>query len=860
MSGTTDHDIPDLTICDREPITRLDRIQSFGFLLALSNDWTIARASANTAEMLGIPAETLIGRALDTVISRQALHDIRNRMTILQATSSERLFDVGLVTPKKRFDLSVHYSGDLLVLEGEPSLVQDRMEAASMVRAMIERLKRTKTVGDFHRDAARQVRAITGFERVMIYRFDDSGDGDVIAEATRSNIESFLGLRYPASDIPAQARTLYLANPFRIIADVQAPTVPVLPLRHGPDQALDMTQAVTRAVSPVHIEYLTNMGVGASLSISIIVEGKLWGLIACHHTEARCPSFVMRTAAELFGHMYSMTLESRLRGDAAIEERNARDLSDRMMTAIAGDETLLTNAEWIRDIVGGMIQCDGVAVFQAGKVTMNGATPPESEIHAIARYLDTTSPSRVFDTSELSSIEPRCAKSADRASGMLSIPVSRVPRDYIMLFRRELLEEVRWSGNPTKALVKTEDGMRLSPRKSFAAFAEMVRGKARPFSEADRRIGEAVRIAVIEVILRYSEAASEERRRSTERSELLIAELNHRVRNILTLVRGLIARTGQNTTSVADYMASLNGRVQALARAHDYVTRNSWGPASLVSLLEDEVNAYRRNGHDVLIVDGPPVQLHPTAISTMALVIHELATNSVKYGALSTEGSVQVALDVRDDGSLDIHWRERGGPAVQAPTRRGFGSVVIERTVPFDLQGTADVRYPLSGLEADFHLPAKHVAAKETKAMTRARAVAPEVGKPAAAEPEIKPLAGTSVLLLEDSMIIALETEDMLYALGAEHVTTASTIAEADACILAERFDLAVLDINVAGQVSFDLAQRLKKAGVPYIFASGYGDLVPLGPDQGGTIVLQKPFELDHLKQALLTSIQSRVG
>lgn len=860
MSDTIDQSIPDLTICDREPITRLDRIQSFGFLLALSNDWTIARASENAAEMLGTAAEQLIGRPLDTLISRQALHDIRNRMSILQATSSERLYDIGLITPKKRFDLSLHYSGDLLILEGEPSLPQAPMEAASMVRAMIERLKRAKTVADFHRDAARQVRAITGFERVMIYRFDHNGDGDVIAESTRSNTESFLGLRYPASDIPVQARALYLASPFRIIADVHAPTVAVLPLRGQPEQALDMTHAITRAVSPVHIEYLTNMGVGASLSISIIVEGRLWGLVACHHLEARCPSFVMRTAAELFGHMYSMTLESRLRGDAATDERNARALSDRMMMAIAGDEALLTNAAWIRDIVGGMIQCDGVAVFQPGKVTLNGSTPAESEINAIARFLDSTSPSRVYDTHEIALIDPGLALSADRAAGMLAIPVSRTPRDYIMLFRRELLEEVRWGGDPTKAVVKTEDGLRLSPRKSFAAFAEMVRGKASPFSDADRRIGEAVRIAIIEVILRYSEAASGERRQSTERSTLLIAELNHRVRNILTLVRGLIARTGQNATGVAEYTTALNGRVQALARAHDYVTRNSWGPASLISLLEDEVNAHRRNGHDVLLIDGPPVYLQPTAISTMALVIHELATNSAKYGALSTEGVVHVALDVRADGGLDIRWREAGGPPVQAPTRRGFGSVVIERTVPFDLQGTAEIRYSLSGVEADFFIPAKHVVAGSKDAAVRFDAVAAEEAHVDAPSTEINLLAGTSVLLLEDSMIIALETEDMLSALGASKVTTASTIAEAHALVSANRFDLAVLDINVAGQVSFDFAHRLKKAGVPYVFASGYGDQVVLAGEEAGTIVLQKPFETDHLRQALLMSIEARTA
>ncbi len=860
MVETSGQGLPDLTICDREPITRLDRIQSFGFLLAISNDWTIERASANTLSMLGLAADALIGKPLDTVIDVHALHEIRNRLTLQRARSSVRLYGIGLVSPEKRFDLSLHYSDDLLVLEGEPSPPQDHSEVASMVLAMIERLKRTKTLAEFHRDAARQVRAITGFERVMIYCFADNGDGDVIAESIRSDFESFLGLRYPASDIPGQARPLYLANPFRIIADVHAETVPMLPLRAGPEHALDMTQAVTRAVSPVHIEYLTNMGVGASLSISIILEGRLWGLIACHHTTASCPSFVMRTAAELFGHMYSMSLESRLRGDAALGERKARDFSDRMMTAIADNESLLMNAEWIRDMVSGVIDCDGVAIFLADTITLNGATPPEGEVAAIARHLDSASPTGIFDCNQLSLIAPGCATSTDRAAGMLAIPVSRTPRDYIMLFRRELLKQVRWSGDPAKALVETENGMRLSPRKSFAAFTEMVRGTAQPFTEADRSVAEAIRIAIIEVILRYSEAASDERRQASERSDLLIAELNHRVRNILTLVRGLIARTGQNATGVAEYKTKLNGRIQTLARAHDYLTSNSWGPGSLLALLEDEVNVYRRDGHEALIVEGPPVQLQPTAVSTMALVIHELVTNSAKYGALSTFGSVHVALEVSGDGGLVVRWRERGGPPVEAPVRRGFGSVVIERTVPFDLQGTAEVRYVLTGLEADFTLPAKHVHFDEKEAPVTAKAALSKdapVDVPAASNDV---LAGLSVLLLEDSLIIALETEDMLYALGAKQVTTASTIAEAGGAIAATQLDLAVLDINIAGQTSFDFAQRLRKAGVPYIFASGYGNRVPLNGEEAGTVILQKPIELADLRQAILMKIESRVG
>jgi CheY-like chemotaxis protein len=274
-------------------------------------------------------------------------------------------------------------------------------------------------------------------------------------------------------------------------------------------------------------------------------------------------------------------------------------------------------------------------------------------------------------------------------------------------------------------------------------------------------------------------------------------------------------------------------------------------------LFEDEVNAHRRNGHEVLFLEGPPILLRPDAISTMALVIHELATNSAKYGALAAQGSVHVTLQPREDGGLDIRWREQGGPPVTPPTRRGFGSAIVERTVPFDLQGTAELRYVLSGLEADFYLPAKHViiGTETSPAGDGIPDTAAKQMLPAARRDDV--LSDQSILLLEDNLIIALETEDMLLALGAREVTVASTIAEAVAAATATRFDLAVLDINVAGQVSFGFAKQLKDGGVPYIFASGYGDQVPLDSERAGAIVLQKPFEIEHLRQAVLIQAEA---
>jgi len=840
---------PDLSACDREPITRLDHIQNFGFLIAMTNDWTIVRVSENVEAFLKVKPEKLLGSCIDRWISPTALHDIRNRISILGATVNERIFHLKLVQGLPSIDLAIHVQGDLLILEGEHSQKAERLEAASMVRAMAARLAKSKTLTKFHHEAARQVRAITGFDRIMVYQFDIEGHGEVIAESTRANVESFIGLHFPASDIPQQARTLYVLNPFRIIADVAAPTVKLLPPADAVTPPLDLSHSITRAVSPVHIEYLRNMQVGASLSISILVEERLWGLIACHANDARLPSFVMRTAAELFGGIYSLMLESRLHREDGEDEREARALADRMIATIAGNEGLLDNAQWLQDVTRDVIDSDGVAIYRAGAIHLHGATPTEAQIIALAHHLSVASPSRVFVTDHLSTVHAACGGTADQAAGMMSIPISLVPRDYFLLFRRERINEVRWGGDPAKVAEHSADGLRISPRQSFAAFAQLVRGRAQPFSEREQRIGEAIRQALIEVILRYSDGASDERRRASERQELLIAELNHRVRNIFALVRSLVTKTGQVTSDVASYVDSLSGRVQALARAHDRVTRQNWGPAALAGLFEDEIAAHD-GARSQLILSGENVLLQPHAISTMALVVHELVTNSCKHGALSSTGRVEVVTEMVDGDGVYIRWKEIGGPAVLAPTRRGFGSVIVERTVPFDLQGTAEIRFLAMGLEADFFIPHQHVViASDISAVG-----GPSEGNNLASEsvePSDLPLQGANVLLVEDNMIIALEAEDMLRDLGADQVALASTLAEADLFLAHQSFQFAMLDINVGRGTSFDLATKLKNAGTPVIFASGYGDELALDRRNGDDIVIQKPYERDHLARAV---------
>ncbi len=832
----------DLTNCEREPIHILGNIQDFGFLIAVSADWFVVRASANLARHTGVEPGAVLGQPLVGFFTERAIHDIRNRVTLLRGPDAvERLFGVTLREGGAPFDVALHFSGDCIVIEAEPAVVQD-MEAAAMVRAMIARVGQADTFQGFLREGARQVRALTGFDRVKVYRFDDQGSGEVVAEALRPGVDSFLGLHYPASDIPPQARKLYLRNIFRVIADINSVSVPILPQRDAKGAPLDLSLAVTRAVSPIHIEYLQNMGVGASLSISIICDGKLWGLFACHHYGPLLPSLAYRTAAELFGQMFSFMLESRERRQAAEYESHARMAADRLMVTMAQDAALMDNAQWLGEQVLDLIPADGVGVFANGRATLLGLTPPPEGFGVIIRHLIDRGVNDVCISESLHQLVPEAAAYADRASGMLAIPVSRAPGDYVVLFRAEQLRSVRWAGNPQKPVEHGPHGARLTPRKSFEAWSELVKGQSLPFTAAQRRVAEGLRSGMLEVLLRLSDSAEAERSKAQERQALLIAELNHRVRNILALIRGLISQTRSSAQTVEGFVATLDDRVAALARAHDQITSQSWGPARLSDLLEVETGAFLGAKRAQVKLEGPPLMIQPSAFTTLALVFHELMTNAAKYGALSDSGQVTVAWRLSSEGDLLMDWSESGGPAVTAPTRRGFGSTIIEQSIPFDLGGKADISYQVTGVRAHFCVPARHVAGVAT-----GRSATPGKDLAVAAEP----LKGRRVLLVEDSMIIALDAEDALKEIGAVKVTVAASLARAMAVLDEASFDFALLDFNLGAESSMPVAERLSQMGVPFAFATGYGEGAGLSERFPGLRVVAKPYGADHLRRGL---------
>jgi two-component sensor histidine kinase/CheY-like chemotaxis protein len=447
----------------------------------------------------------------------------------------------------------------------------------------------------------------------------------------------------------------------------------------------------------------------------------------------------------------------------------------------------------------------------------------------------------VFDTGHLASLYPEAVLHAEKAAGMLAIPISDVPRDYILLFRRERLHATTWAGNPQKAVALADDGLRLSPRKSFAAFTSISHGRSLPFTDENRRTARALRAALVELTLGFSRYREETHVKTVQRQELLIAELNHRIRNIIGLIRGLISQSGIHTDKVSEYVQSLDGRIQSLARAHDQITRENWNPARVSELLDREISAYVPEQLERFTRLGPEVLVRPQAFSTLSLVVHELVTNAAKYGSLSRHGSVAVTTEIRAGLGLYINWREIDGPPVQAPRRRGFGSVILERLVPFDLGGTAQIRYEPGGLEADFFIPSAHIV--EAAALMGSDGgqsdLAPVVSVD---QPHNRPLEGMSVLLLEDNLILALETEDLLHHFGAKVVFLASSIDAASQILKSQRLDFALLDLYIGAHTSLEFALSVRASQIPFIFATGYGENADLSLFHPPPAIVTKPY------------------
>ncbi len=842
----SDSDSVDLTNCDREPIHQLGRVQSYGALLAVSTDWIVQHASENLHDILGIDHDSAIGRPLQDLIVHDGFERMRKSMHLTDTPDGVvRLFGMTLQNDNRTFDVSLHGSGRHMIVEFEPRAVSHGRDVMSEVYPQILQLKGCADLESLARRATTALQKLSGFDSVMLYQFQADMSGKVLAETRSDGAHRYLGLIFPASDIPAQARALYKRSLLRLIADVDDPGSMISPPHTVDGAPVDLSLAVTRAVSPIHIEYLKNMGVNASMSVSIIKDGELWGLFACHHHSPRYIDYERRTAFEMFAHMFSYELTRFEDGQRKIAEVNTNRLQSRLMTHMADGQKLAESLLAVSDDIQSVLPHDGLCLYDGESPTCIGTTTTAEEVRSIARFLDRSIGSQNYYTDCLGNVHEPARDYEDRIAGVLAIPISKRPRDYLLLFRRPINDTVSWAGDPNKPVTVGPNGVRLTPRKSFDVWKETVAGRSAPWTNQEVHAANLLRTVLLEVFLKVTDAANLERERAQEQQQLLISELNHRVRNILNLMRGLLSQSRASAATLEDFTANLDGRIHALARAHDQLTADHWEPASLRELIVCEFAAYADGKAARVKITGPDALVKPQAYTTLALVLHEMATNSVKYGALcDSRGRVDINISQDNAGGLLIDWFERGGPPVSPPDRRGFGTVIIETSIPHELKGDSRIHYKVTGVEAHFRLP-PHVLAKVIEEQA---APSPAPVQPAQ-EAAGADFAGPA-LVLEDSLIIAMDAAAMLEDMGASPVEIASSVNDAMAWLETVTPNHAVLDVNLGDEQSLPVAEKLHDMGVPFVLATGYGDNQALVETYPPCEIVQKPFTDTALRSA----------
>ena len=841
-----------LQSCDLEPIHIIGQIQNFGWLVALSSDWIVQRVSLNCGELLGQPAEAVTGTPANMWFTPAAIEAIRHRLANLVPQRVERIFALDLTHDRRRCDVAIWRSGRVIVLEVEPASGAGTHDYLGLVRPMLDAVRRAATPESLYAVAAKQMRRLTGFDRVKVYRFDETGAGEVLGESRADGVDSFLGLHFPASDIPQQARRLYRENLLRMIADVDAPTVPIHPALDANGEPLDLSASGLRAVSPVHVEYLRNMGVHASMSVSIMRHGALWGLFACHHYSPLTLSHATRTAAELFGEFFASTLDQ-VQARTALRLRDqATLLHDRMMAQVASGGSLLDTFDSFSDMIREVIPFDGIVGFVDGEFLSRGSTPDRAQFTHLARFLNTTGTGTCWSSVHLAEAYPAAAAFGERAAGLLSIPVSRTPRDYVVLFRGPHAQSVNWAGNPNESKTVGPMGDRLTPRKSFALWQEERRQHAKPWTASEVATAESIRVTLIEVILHLMETSAQERNAAARRQQDLIAELNHRVRNSLNLISGLVNQGRRNAPSVPEFAAAIAGRIQALARAHDMVNATNWAPYPIADLVRTEVAEVFPGATGRLQIAGVKAMIRPSGFTTLAVVVHELVSTSA---ALATaEGRAEVTLTQTARGELMIEWRENAVSEAQRPLD-GVAQVILERSIPYELGGSAHLTHGENGLVATFTIPADRVDIAEGEAATTAgpRGAAPVVC-------DAPRLLSARALIVEDNVIIGLEAEDQLFSMGAATIDMASTVSHALDLVGRNAYEFALLDINLGNETSERVAEALSRQGTPYAFTTGYGE-VPWARNAGAHVtapVVTKPLDTIALERAISAAMALR--
>ena len=677
----------DLTDCDREPIHIPGSIQPHGVMLVADRTTQeIAYAAGDVARLTGRSA--WLDRTLGEVLDDAFAGDF-GRLTDSIAVSSYCGRWRG--ADGAELDVSAHVSDPWLIVELEPAQgVVTAAQILSELEAAALAFERAASVQALCERAAVTFRRLIGYDRVMVYQFLDEGAGAVLAEDKTDDLPSFLHHHFPGSDIPVQARALYVRNLVRVIPNIDYVPAPMQPLL-GDVADLDMSDCVLRSVSPIHLQYMKNMKVGASASISIVKDGVLWGLIACHNDQPRLLPYDIRAAARALAGGLARQIKAKEEAEAYRERIRLRSFEDDIVARLAAEGPLDAHfTESLPDLKK-MLSADGVAILRGGELSLLGETPNESDIRALADWA-LKQPNPVVSSHTFEKVYPPAEAFRERGAGVVAVTVSTEEPCVLIWFRAEEIEHVNWAGNPHKA-VGLKPGEQLTPRTSFEAWSETVRGVAQRWTAAEVEGAQRLRNAILDVRqrrrlrelnARLSETVADKEALLGQK-EMLLKEVNHRVQNSLQLVSsflGLQSREIDDERMRAAFEEARR-RLGAVALVHRRLYRaDQIETVDLSRYLEELVEEMGASmGGEwtgQIRLDAAPVLIATDKAVTLGLVLTELVINANKYAYDGAPGPIEITLEQhRNDLRLIVADQGRG----KASPGEGFGSRMLKAMV-----------------------------------------------------------------------------------------------------------------------------------------------------------------------------------
>jgi two-component system, chemotaxis family, sensor kinase Cph1 len=639
----------DLNNCDREPIHVPGSIQPHGWLLAFDLAGALSHASANAAAALRAPL------AFGSGVEALGLDADGAELSLLREAFAEA--GAGNLAPNSvettvhgvPADLVVHAHEGRVIAEWETRRESSDEVASFALKAhrMIDRLRRHKGVEAMLGDAVEQVRRLTGFDRVMAYRFRHDDSGEVLAEARDAALDPYLGLRYPASDIPAQARRLYVLNTLRLIGDVGYAPLPV----HARDAAapLDMSHCVLRSVSPIHVEYLQNIGVGASMSVSIVVGGRLWGLIACHHRTPRHVPYSVRMACDVLAQVLASTVSSLVAAQQTIEVARAAATRTGMMESVLHSDDILAAVLSHEEALRVSLHADALIVAEYGKLV---ASPQidEATATAIVQSLQLADDGGALVRTARGQWPEQMQQAIGPWIGALALPFNPAGGGWIVALRREQVQEVRWGNQPLKQQQRSGPlGPRLTPHGSMREWSEVVRGTAEPWSGA---VLDVARELLAELRRAVNARFAETDRVRTQ----LMAMLGHDLRDPLASIHmaASLMQRGVGADQLGHRISNASGRMQRLIDHVMDLSRISGGiglglrrgSADLARVLQDLISESRIAHPGVSYIANMPESLLASIdVDRIAQVFGNLLSNARHHGEIGRP--IQVDLEIQ---------------------------------------------------------------------------------------------------------------------------------------------------------------------------------------------------------------------